>query len=85
MRAFVGTVCEAPHHLIDNEFIKHGYRIGYDNSVLAIFKSMFHIHNESVNVWSHFCGSMLFVGMFIYTVFFFNSMRHGVEIIQNDF
>ena len=63
MRAFVGTVCEAPHHLIDNEFIKHGYRIGYDNSVLAIFKSMFHIHNESVNVWSHFCGSMLFVGM----------------------
>ena len=29
LEAFIGNVAEAPLHLIDNEFIKRGYRIGY--------------------------------------------------------
>ena len=85
MRSFVGTVCDAPHHLVDNEYIRHGYRIGYDNSMVAIFKSLFHLHNEFVNVWSHFCGMLLFVGLIIYTLFFLNSMRVGSHLIKSDF
>jgi hypothetical protein len=39
--AFIGEIAEAPIHLVDNEFIRRGYRIGYTRSVKSIFKSLF--------------------------------------------
>lgn len=30
------------------------------------FPSMFHFHNETLNVWTHFVGGMLFVGFIIH-------------------
>ena len=82
IKAFIGQAHDAPEHLVDNEFIKHGYRIGYDRSAYAIFKSMFTMHNEFVNVWSHCCGSLLFVGLIIYTMFYLSSMKTGSTIIK---
>jgi adiponectin receptor len=67
--AFIGGMTEAPDHLVDNEFIHRGYRIGYHYSIRSILRSLFQFHNESVNVWSHLLG-MIFFGsvMILYTL-----------------
>ena len=56
----------APAHLRDNEFILRGYRIGF-NTKAKIIKSLFMLHNESVNVWSHLFGVLVFIALLIYT------------------
>ena len=66
--AYIGNIADAPSFLVDNEYIKTGYRINY-NSVLDIVKSMFQRHNELVNVWSHFIGMITFSIMIIYTIY----------------
>ena len=40
--------------------IKRGYRINFSNYRLARL-SLFQLHNETVNVWSHLLGALLFV------------------------
>jgi adiponectin receptor len=69
IRVFIGGMAEDPGHLVDNEFIHRGYRIGYNKSIKSILRSLFQFHNESVNVWSHLIG-MLFFGtvMILYTL-----------------
>lgn len=66
-KAFIGHVKKAPHFLIDNEYIKRGYRINF-NSKKRICKSLFMCHNETVNVWSHLIGVGCFIGLLIYTI-----------------
>lgn len=63
-QAFIGSKEEAPEFLKDNEYIKRGYRIDHHTFCLT-FKSLFTCHNESVNVWSHLCGSLIFLLGFI--------------------
>lgn len=48
----------------ENELIKSGYRIGY-TTYKEIFLSMFSLHNETTNVWSHFLGLILFLVVLI--------------------
>lgn len=57
------------HHdfLRDNEFIHSGYRLNF-SSTKRILKSLFMLHNESVNVWSHLLGVFLFLILIIYTL-----------------
>lgn len=50
--ALIGDYHTAPGYMKDNEHITHGYRINFD-SPKKIFKSLFMVHNESVNIWSH--------------------------------
>jgi len=38
--------------------ITSGYRVRY--SVPLIFKSLFHIHNETGNIWTHLLGTLFF-------------------------
>ncbi len=65
-KEYIGTYHEAPHYMQDNENIIRGYRIRF-NSKRKILKSLFMIHNESVNVWSHLIGVSLFICLIIYT------------------
>lgn len=67
MKAFIGHIKKAPHFIVDNEYIKRGYRINF-NSKKRICKSLFMLHNESVNVWSHLIGVGCFIGLLIYTL-----------------
>ena len=53
--------------MFDNKHIRRGYRIGF-NTNLKIFKSLFVIHNESVNIWTHLCGMVLFFALVAYTL-----------------
>jgi adiponectin receptor len=44
----------------DNHYIISGYRPA-SNSYLTSFRSIFHLHNESVNIYTHLLGSLLFL------------------------
>jgi len=54
----LGSYVEAPDFL-KVDFILSGYRLGY-NLVLCLI-SLFQIHNETVNIWSHFGGTILYL------------------------
>lgn len=64
-RPFVGSWEEAPEFVRDNEYIRKGYRINF-SSVKAVVKSLFMLHNETMNVWSHLCGVIIFIVLIIY-------------------
>ncbi|KNE67976.1 hemolysin III family channel protein [Allomyces macrogynus ATCC 38327] len=49
---------EIPAHLQDNEYIHTGYRAFYSH--LDCLRSMAHMHNETVNIWSHLLGGIAF-------------------------
>ncbi|KAI1083102.1 HlyIII-domain-containing protein [Whalleya microplaca] len=53
----------------DNAYIKSGYR-GESNSFWRSFTSLFYVHNESVNIWSHVLGVFVFgiLGAWLYHV-----------------
>jgi adiponectin receptor len=44
----------------DNHYIISGYRPA-SNSYLTSFRSIFHLHNETVNIYTHLSGSVLFL------------------------
>lgn len=46
---------ELPEYLRDNEYIFTGYRV--QTGVWGSLKSLFRIHNESGNVWTHLLGT----------------------------
>jgi predicted membrane channel-forming protein YqfA (hemolysin III family) len=66
---YIGELKDCPEFMKDNEYIFRGYRIGF-NSKRRILSSLFMIHNESVNVWSHLIGATLFVLLVIYSCFY---------------
>lgn len=43
-----------------NEFILTGYRINF-NRFRHLFRSLFMIHNETVNIHTHFAGFLVFI------------------------
>lgn len=68
-----------------NPFIQTGYRkrVGF----LGCIKSLFLLHNETVNIWSHLIGFVFFAGMFINDVVMVIPAvsRDGVSISKTDF
>jgi adiponectin receptor len=57
---FIGTWLDAPKFIRDNEYIRGGYRVNF-NTVKKILRSLFMIHNESMNIWSHLVGVVMFM------------------------
>lgn len=53
--AYLGPRHEANPHEVYNDYIVSGYRINYSTWTLTL-KSLFQLHNESVNVWTHLFG-----------------------------
>lgn len=49
----------------DNAQIQQGYRINF-NSIRKLLKSLFMVHNESVNIWSHLLTFLIFICLFAY-------------------
>ena len=56
----IGKITEVPVWQRDNEFILTGYRINY-NTWPRIRASIFQIHNETMNIWSHLIGAIIFM------------------------
>ncbi|KAG9307485.1 hypothetical protein G9A89_017315 [Geosiphon pyriformis] len=72
--AYVSLTCnfaDLPHWLQDNCDILRGYRRP-TFSYQKCLKSLFYLHNESVNIWSHFLGAIAFIVIafttYIYTL-----------------
>ncbi|GMF19734.1 unnamed protein product [Phytophthora fragariaefolia] len=51
-------------YLADNSYIRSGYRLHY--SVRECFLSLFELHNETLNVWTHMVGSFIFLSLMLY-------------------
>lgn len=54
-----------PHWLRDNDFLLKGHRPPLP-SIKACFKSMFRIHTETGNIWTHLIGSISFIAVAVY-------------------
>ncbi|XVE98402.1 hypothetical protein REPUB_Repub03eG0103600 [Reevesia pubescens] len=52
---------ELPEYMKDNEFIMNYYRANW--SLKEAFFSIFRWHNETLNVWTHLLGFVLFLGL----------------------
>ncbi|GAB1601996.1 adiponectin receptor protein 1-like isoform X2 [Argonauta hians] len=63
-----------PDWLKDNEYLMKGHRPP-TNSFAACFKSIFRIHTETGNIWTHLLGFIAFIGVAIYFL-----TRPSVEI-----
>ena len=64
MFAYVGSRDEAEDFTLDNPYLLRGYRINHDTCGKTC-KSLFTCHNESVNVWSHIAGVIIFIFLFV--------------------
>jgi hypothetical protein len=79
----VVDITEAPKYFIDNEFIQKGYRINFTN-IKVILKSLFMVHNELINVWSHLLGALLILILVIHTAVYIKSHKNEIyEILDN--
>jgi len=68
------TVAEVPDWLRDNDFIHSGYRVRFSASLCL--KSLFKLHNETMNIWSHLLGLVLFSVILVSTVLFVVPFGH---------
>ena len=55
--------------VIDNVYLKTGYRIGF-HTYWDAARSFFMLHNESMNVWTHFGGMCIFIGCVFYVMIY---------------
>lgn len=64
---FIGGVDEIVHEYhADNPYVLKGYRVHFV-TIPRILKSLFMIHNESFNAWSHLLGFFTAIILFIIT------------------
>lgn len=63
---YIGSSFEAPAFMKRNWILK-GYRIGF--SLSDIPKTLFMVHNETTNIWSHLLGFLFFVFLMAYITF----------------
>ena len=61
----------APEWLVDNQYILHGYRVDFVRK-RDLVKSLFMKHNELLNIWTHLIGGIIFIGLVVYTIFYFD-------------
>ncbi|KAH9375612.1 hypothetical protein HPB48_019054 [Haemaphysalis longicornis] len=57
---------EAPAFLRQNPFIRKGYRAGY--TPLECLRSVFEWNNETLNIWTHLSGILLFSAVLVHDV-----------------
>ena len=51
----------------ENRFLKTGHRIFFHTYPDCV-RSMFMLHNETINIWSHFIGVLIFLFMIFYVL-----------------
>ncbi|XP_066931737.1 progestin and adipoQ receptor family member 3-like [Clytia hemisphaerica] len=75
MKPCVCSLHDAPEHIRSNNiYIENGYRKNFLHYKQCL-KSIFMLTNETVNIWSHLLGSILF----IFLIFSINDFLRGLE------
>ena len=59
---FIGSYSAAPYFMQDNDKIQRGYRINF-TSKRQLLRSLFMVHNESVDIWTHLLPLLILVGV----------------------
>ena len=75
---------EAPDFQKDNEYIKGGYLINC-NTPIRLTKSLFMLHNETINIWIHLLGVILVIIFIIYTAIYITFYKTQIMNIKLDF
>lgn len=57
---------EVPAFLQYNRHVLTGYRVSYSWKLCA--RSLFHQHNETLNIWTHLLGALIFIALFHPTI-----------------
>ena len=77
-------VTEVDDFYRSNPFILTGYRDR--TTFLGCLKSVLLLHNETINIWSHFIGFLFFVGIFLRDILFLIPAKEsGVDVASTDF
>ncbi|KAL0585111.1 hypothetical protein ABG067_005007 [Albugo candida] len=69
-------------YLADNSYIRSGYRLNY--TVRDCILSLFQLHNETLNVWTHMIGSLIFLGLIMYLIIYENQKPLGANSMDFD-
>lgn len=64
LQTFERLHAEGFAYLADNSYIRSGYRLHY--STRDCILSLFELHNETLNVWTHIVGSFIFLMLMAY-------------------
>ena len=67
-KPFIGNIDQAPDYLVKCNYILSGYRIGFNNFKSAL-KTLFIMHNETTNIWSHLYGAFVYIFLIFYILF----------------
>ncbi len=68
------------HHI--NPFVYSGYRTPTNDNMKTV-KTILYLHNESVNIWSHLGGFIIFVGLIIYWTIYKSRQSSWMKNIAN--
>ena len=66
-----------------NPFILTGYRDR--TSIVGCLKSVLVLHNETINIWTHFLGFLFFVGLFCQDILWLIPQEETSEVTYSDF
>lgn len=87
LKRFIGTNKDAElngqGHLVDNMYITEGYRI-HHNTTMRACKSLYSCHNETVNVWTHLLGSVVYMIIFAFLIFSVGPHHNAVNSAFED-
>ena len=81
---FIGSIHDVPEEDRFNEHIGRGYRCQYVG-VYGVGRTLFMIHNETFNIWSHLLGAISFVVMLIYVLCAFPNMSADGQLAMAQF
>ena len=70
-----------PDWLQDNEYLTHDHRPPM-NSFLGCFLSMFRMHTETWNIWTHFLGFLFFLVLYLGTYVYSDYIFEGVVMYK---
>jgi adiponectin receptor len=74
------SVGDAPEWARGNAFIHRGYRANY--SVSMCLRSLFSIHNETGNVWTHVIGLLIYIGLTMYLFLHSSALGKPMDVIH---
>jgi len=80
----VNEIEEFEDYIIDNKYITTGYRINHRECATTVAKSLFKVHNESVNIWSHLLGTICVIVLVFYTFLYIQAHRSDILISFTD-
>ena len=78
-----GLLEDLPDYMVDNEYIKSGYRVNY-RGFKAVLLTMFKCHNETFNIWSHFLGKIVFFALVVFIAIYYPNMEKQGKSVLND-